>query len=255
MQYLAAFVNHLFFFTGVAGLGEAVDLRDGVERDLLRLRFGLGGAAVHHGAGLVTQFVHGRAARAGNRLIGVRDDAAEGAGLPQRMGHHHQRRGGTVGDRNDAVVPIQVLAIDFRHHQRDRRVHSESAGVVNDHGAGRGGDRPEPAGVFSARRDEHQVRIIETVIGGLGHGERLAVHLHLAAGGTPGGQEFQVPVFGVPGLDETQGFLADDAGSANDGEFQSLQVHFAPTVTRRWRALCSEWFRTIQVIPAGPACP
>ena len=209
---------------------ETVDLGNYVEGDLLGLCVRLGRAAVHDGARLVSQLVHGRAAGSGDRLVGVGHDAADGAGLPQRVRHHNQRGGGAVGDGHDAIVPVQVFAVNFRDHQGHRRVHAERAGVVDDQRPRVCRHRPEPARVLGARGDESDVYVGEAVIGGFFHGERFAVDLQLATRRALGCQELQVIVYRITRLDQAQGFLPHRARGSNDRQFHTLKVHVVPAV-------------------------
>ena len=131
----AAFVLHLHFLLGVAGLEERIDMRQHVERDLMRIDVLFHRLPRGDGVDLRTQLLDGLRARAADRLVACRKDALHAEFLMQRMQRHERDRRGAVRIRDDAFVLLHVRAIDLRDDQRHVRIHAKGARVIHHHRA------------------------------------------------------------------------------------------------------------------------
>ena len=97
-------------------------------------------------------------ARPRDRLVGADDDAPDPRGVVQRLERDDHLDGRAVGVGDDPLgASGDVVGIDLGHDQRDVGVHPEGARVVDDHGAGRGGDRAPFAGDARRRAREHDL--------------------------------------------------------------------------------------------------
>ena len=220
------FPDHLGLLLIVAGLGidRGVVVED-VERIGVRQNLRPIDLAFEAGARRFHQFLHGGSTRAARRLIG-RDDQALDAVLPMDRPQRHQR-----GDRrairygNDALVLTDAARVDLRDHQRHVRVHAEGGGIVDDDGAGLGGDRRIFPGNAAAGGEQRDVDAVERIRSQFLNGDGLATKAKRLARRTGARQRFQ-PADREPALvhggDE---FGTDGAGHAGNGN-NRIVLHF-----------------------------
>ena len=74
VEYLFDLNHHFPLFLRIAIVEKAIDVRNDVERDLLRELLGIGAVADKYVAALFEQFVHAFFARARHRLVGRYDN-------------------------------------------------------------------------------------------------------------------------------------------------------------------------------------
>ena len=133
-----------------------------------------------------------------------------------------------VGDRQDALVLHDVLRVDLRHHQRHVRVHAPDAGVVDDDGAGLGGNRCVVARNLVCCRDEREVAALER---GLGQRLDLDVLLsegNLLAGGPGRGDELERAQRERALSQDVQEDFPDNPRGAHHGYVVALCHHTTP---------------------------
>ena len=146
MEDLARLVAHLELLARVAVLLEGVDMREHVERDLVRELLGRREVlATPVGGELGVEFRRGGCPRAGHGLVGGRVHTLERGDGAHRVQHEGERGGGAVRDRDDALVPLDIGPVDLGHDERDVRLHAERGAVVDEDAAGVGDPRtPHP---------------------------------------------------------------------------------------------------------------
>ena len=135
VEDLPCFPDHLgFLFIEAVGADGRV-VREHVESDLMR-EFVLDDRfAVKVSLRLFTQFLDAPGAGAGDRLISAGNESLQTEFLVDREQRNVRDDRRAVRVRYDALVPLDVLGVHFRDHQRNVGIHSESGSVVNDHGA------------------------------------------------------------------------------------------------------------------------
>ena len=218
MEDLARLGDDLPLLLRVAVLEEDVDLGEGVEGDRVRVDAGLLGGPRDVGPDLGLELGDRLAAGAGDRLVGVDDDALEADGVAEGHERRHELHRAAVRVGDDPLVGLEVVRVDLADDERDARLHPPGARVVDDGAAAGGRLRRQLARDRAAGREEGDVDALE------GLGRRL-LHLDLAAverEGRPGracrGEEADLPDREAA-LDEDRGHrAADDAGGADDGD-------------------------------------
>ncbi len=127
LQDLLGFPHHLHLFFGVAVVLELVDVRERVERDLLREDFRVNRLTVQQIGCLSRQFTDGARAGAGDRLIGRDVDADDLRDVVNRLerNHHLYGRAVRVGNYVARIGLIQAVRVHLGHHERDISLVSE----------------------------------------------------------------------------------------------------------------------------------
>src|SRR6185312_4023762 len=124
-----------------------------------------------------------------------------------------------VGIRDDASVPRDRLGIDLRHDERNRGVHAESGGVVDDDRARSRGNRREALGDRASGREQRDAHSAETLLGQLRNRDCSSVEGQRAAGRTRRGGEAQLGKRKAPSLEAVDELDADGAGCADDRDY------------------------------------
>ena len=193
VEDLARLVAHLQLLDRVAVLGEVVDLREHVHRELVRVDLRRGQRLVAPvGAQLRPQLGDGRRSRARGRLIRGGDDAAQRGDVAHRVQRHRDRGRGAVRDRDDALVPVEVVAVHLRDHDRDVRLHAVGGAVVDHHAAVRDDHRAPAQRCLGGGGAEDDVRAGQRLFARLLHGDRLVAVAQLPAGRARRGQQAQL---------------------------------------------------------------
>ena len=174
-QDLAALVDDLPLFLGVAIRQEDVDLRQGIEGDRVGIDRGRLRLAADMRPDLALEL--GQRVRAGarDRLVGVDDDALEADRVAQRhqdRGELHRR---TVRVGDDARMALEVVRVDLRDDERDVRVHPPGGRIVDDRGSMGHRGRCQLHGDVRAGREERDVHALERLRHGLADLEIAAV--------------------------------------------------------------------------------
>ena len=141
-------------------LGRA-DLRNEIERDRMGERLVLVLFVVERGLAAVDQVALAADARAAGGLVGADDDAADAAGVVQRLHGDDHLRGRAVRAGDDALVILNGLGIHFRNHQRHLGVHPPVAAFVDDDAAALDGPGDEVLGHRIGRAADRQVDALE----------------------------------------------------------------------------------------------
>src|SRR4051812_21051835 len=205
---------------------EGLDLREHVERDLVRVdrrRGRLG--PVQHGVGLLLELLDGLEARSRDGLVAREDHALEPGRLVQRL----ERQGGLhdravrVGD--DPAMVLERLGIHLGDDERHLLVHPPARGVVHDDGARLHELRGPLAGDAPARGEEGEVEALDRVP----LLQRADLEARELAARRAGGGEGDALAGGEPaGPEQLQEVLADGAGGADDGHAQAAHAIAPP---------------------------
>ena len=133
MENFSSFILHLHFFAGVSHFIKTADLRNQIADDRMLKYFWLTDFfIVGHFFHLCVQFANTADTGTADRLI-CRNDHALCVIKPMQRRQCNQsddRRAVWIG--NDAVMGKGVLRIDFRNDQRDIRIQTVCAAVVDD---------------------------------------------------------------------------------------------------------------------------
>ena len=137
---LAGLPDHLHLLFRIPVVEEDVDVRQHVERDLLRIDVRLGRAAVEQRGGLGRELVYRLLAGARNGLVGADVDPLDSNGVVDGLqgDQHLDGRAVRVGDDAAVAVVGDLRRVDLGHDERDVVLVAELGGVV-DHDATRGG--------------------------------------------------------------------------------------------------------------------
>ena len=168
-------MDQLHLFPRVAALHELVDVRDDIERDLVIEEARRDGFATGPGECLLPQLVHAADARPRHGLVAGGDHARESAGVVERLERHDGDNGRAVGTGHDTLVTAEGVGIDLWHHEGDRGVHPEGAGLVDHDRARLDRVRRVLPGLGRARREECDVDALEGLGSYLLHSNRLAL--------------------------------------------------------------------------------
>ena len=136
---LPRLVHHLHLFFGVARIEKIVDLGHAIEGDGMG-KFGWGWLrrAGDQGAGLVIKLAHALLSCSGNSLIGADNDPFDLIFIMDRLQGHHHLNGRAIRVGDNALVPVDILRIDFRDDQRNGGIHAPGGTVVDHHSTGSG---------------------------------------------------------------------------------------------------------------------
>ncbi len=189
-----------------------------VERDRVRVDLGLGLVAGQQPGRLLAQLAHRRLAGPADRLVARHDDALQADGIGEGLQGHDQRRGHAVGVGDDAGVPLEVALVDLGDHQRDGVVHPVGAGVVDHHGAGLDGRRPELQGAGAAGRKKGDVDPLEALLREAAHRALLAEVVDPPPLAALGRQRAELGDGEAPLLEHAQHGAPDRAGGPDDGD-------------------------------------
>ena len=132
VHYLARLVEHLHLFLGVAVVGEHVDVGDDVAGELCHEFLHGGLFAAGDFSILVFKLLHCGGSCAAGSLICGHVHPADGTEVVDGFQGHHHLDCGAVGVADYAARGVEsIVAVDFRHHQRNVGIHAEGAGVVD----------------------------------------------------------------------------------------------------------------------------
>ena len=154
---LARLDRHLPLFVCVAVVLERADLRQYVVRDLVRIDVRGGPLILEDAPRLLRQLFHRGSAGARDGLVGSHNDALHRVDLVQWPERHHDRCGGAVRDRQDALMVGNVARVHFWHDEGHVRLHPPDATVVDHDGAGFRGRLANGTADLVGGRDEHEV--------------------------------------------------------------------------------------------------
>ena len=147
-----ALVLHFHFFLGVAAGQERIDVRENVERDRVGIDFRHRRLLFGRRFDLGPQFADRARAAPGNSLVTGRKNTPDAKCPVQRIERHERDRGGAVWIGDQSAMLLNVVAIDFRNHQRDIGFHPEDGRIIDHNRARRARDRRESAGRCRRRR-------------------------------------------------------------------------------------------------------
>ena len=228
MHDLPTLVLHLHFLAGIALELLAANLGNQVIGNLVGEDLGLIGLAQAQSLHLVLQLNGAAGAGAGHRLVGGSGHGLNGGNLVQGIDGGDGDDGRAVGVGNNALVPLHILRIDFRHNQRHVGIQPEGGGIVHKDRTGLHDGRSELLGNVVFRRAQHDVHALKGGITGLLNGHVFALELHGLAGGTGRGQGHQLPHRKVPLGQDFHHFLSHGAGCAQDGYGILFHIPFPP---------------------------
>ncbi len=163
LEDLPDLVDQLDFLARVSALDKFVDMRNQVERNLMRKKFRLDRLALRPRHRLLAQFRNPIDARAGDRLETGRDHAPETPQVVDRLERHHGDDRRAIRTGHDALVTARGGGVDLGHHQRHVGVHSIGARLVHDDRARLDRDRCELARLRRARREQRDIDSLERV--------------------------------------------------------------------------------------------
>src|SRR5579872_4765137 len=214
VEDFARLVDQLGLLAGVAALADVAGGKQ-VERDLMlkELRSDLLALAPCHG--LRAQLLDAADARTRHGLEAGRDDALELARVVQRLQRHHGYDGRAVGACDDALMLARCGGIDFRHHQRHRRLHSKCARLIDYDRARLDRDWRELFRLAAARGEERDIDTLERFRADRIDRERLALKGHLLADRSRRRIETDFPDREVAFFQQLESGLAHRAGGAN----------------------------------------
>ena len=130
----ARFVIHLHLLLRISVVGEDVDLRDQVVGQLVE-------EFLHHRLlslrqlhVLRPQLIHGLCTRTTGRLVGRHMHTPNVRQFLNRIQRHNHLNRRTVRVGNDTLRTFEcILRVDFGHYQRNVRIHTECAGIIDHH--------------------------------------------------------------------------------------------------------------------------
>ena len=189
---LDGLVDHLLLFLGGAGGQEAVDVRQHVEGDLVRVELLLDRLAGGPLARLRVERRDAALAAARHGLVGAHDDALDADRVVDGLERHDHLDGGAVGRGDDARVRRQVVGVDLGHDERHAGVHAEHARLVDDGGAGGDGLRHVLRAHGAAGGEEDEVDAVERAGAELLHLDLGPLERQPAAGRARAGQQAQL---------------------------------------------------------------
>ena len=129
----------------------------------------------------------------GNSLISGVYNTLDAVLILQRLQSYHSLNRGAVGIRDNALVPLDVLGIDFRNYQRYCLVHSPLAAVVYDRNTVCCRDGSELSAGATARTEEGDIdRLVEGMLCQFFHGIFLTLEHDLLSCGTAGCHQVNV---------------------------------------------------------------
>ena len=191
-------VNHLHFLFGIEVFLEDINLRQQVEGNLIMLlegctgqnvsRYGL---ACYDIRNLLFELCHSFLAATGYGLIRGDNYTFDFGNIIKRLQCHNHDNGRAVRIGDNALMLGNGFRIDFRHNQRNFRVHAEGTGVIDNHGTGfYSGRRKFLAG--TATSEQGDIHILEGIHRGFLNGIFLAHKLDFLASTALRSQHFEV---------------------------------------------------------------
>ena len=121
-------------------------------------------------------------------------------------------------------MPLDVVAVDLGHDERDVRLHAERGAVVDQDATGLGDPRAPHARGGGGGGAEDEVGAGEGVLGGLLDGDGLVAVAQLAPGGASSREEAQIADGQVALGGDVEEDGADGAGRADDRDVESVGV-------------------------------
>ena len=230
---LMGFIHHLHFFLGVVIVQEDVDLGNQVISDLIMLRkagrredlrfvrFAFGKCS-----GFVIELIDPFFAGAGNSLVRADHDAFDTGQIVNRFQRHQHDDGGAIRIGDDAFVFCNVFRVDFRDNQRHLRIHTEGGGVIDDYSASLGSFGSQSL-ADAATGEEGYINVFEGFRFRFFYSIFLTANHQLFAGRAFRCQKLQGSELEISFFKQTDKFLADSAGSAQNGYAREF-THDAP---------------------------
>ncbi len=222
MHDAATLIFHLHFLLRIAGVQKRIDLRDDIERDLVRKNFLHHGAALGERFCLMTEFVDGARAGSRNGLVARSKKAGHAKGAVQWVQRHEGDGCCAVGIGNDATVVFDIRSIDFGNNERDTLRHAEGGGIVYHHRATGHGGVCEVARDRSASAEERDVDSFEGIQMQRLHLDFLASEGDGFSSGAGGCQKAEAGYGEVAAFHDAEHFHSDCTGSANDCDFMGF---------------------------------
>ena len=159
--------RHLPFFLGETVIKKFIDMRDGVEGNLLGEYFRACQIIHKDAAGLVEQLVHRRLAGPRHRLIGRHNNPLHAKPVMKRLQRDDKLGCRTIriGDDVAATIlaqhPIHRIGIHLRHDQRHVFIHAKGRGIVDDDTASLAGARRHVSGCAATGREQRDIGLAE----------------------------------------------------------------------------------------------
>ena len=216
MHDATTLIFHLHFLLRVAGVQKGIDLRDDIERNLVRENFLHDGAVLGESLSLVPEFVDGTRTCSRNGLIAGCENACHPKCAVKRV--QSQERDGRRAVRicNNATVVFDIRPIDFGNDKRHIVRHTEGGGIVHHHGATGHGRMGEVARDGTAGAEEGDVDAFERIQMQRLHRDFLAAEGEGFSSGAGGCQKAEAGDGEVAAFHNAEHFHSDCAGSAND---------------------------------------
>ena len=212
----ATLIFHLHFLLRVAGVQKGIDLRDDIERDLVRENFLHDGAPFGEVFGLMPELVDGSGAGSRNSLVAGGEKAGHAEGAVQWVKRHEGDGCCAVWIGNDATVVFDIRPIDFGNDKRHIVRHAEGGGIVHHHRATGHGRVGEVARDRSASAEERNIDAFERIQMQWLHRDFLATEGEGFSSGAGGCQQAEAGYGEVAAFHDAEHFHSDCAGSAND---------------------------------------
>ena len=178
LQDEAGFFNHTLLFNRAAVLQKAADVREAIERDLMRIDLTQHVALRQNMANLRFEFQNPALSGVGNRLIRGNDDARNADFIVNRLQGHDKRnrRGGRI--RNHAALPPNRMRVDFRHDDGNFGIPPKRAAHLDDHRPGLRGDRRKCAARLRSAAEKGDINPVERLLGQLFNAQFLLLERH-----------------------------------------------------------------------------
>ena len=219
MHNLFGFVDHLHLFFSVEIIQENVNLRNQVKSNGIMLSQGSGRqnmcfhfATLSISLGLVGELVNALLASARNSLVGGNNNTFNASQIIERLQSHNHDNGGAVGVGNNALMLQNILRVNLGHNQRYLRVHTEGAGVIDNHSASLHSVGSKLLRDAAASK-ESNINAFKGILGSLLHGIGFAHELNFLACATSGSQKTELCKREVTLFDEFQEFATNSTSS------------------------------------------
>ena len=142
---------------------------------------GNSGLPLQHLLDLCSQLLNSGGTGARYRLVGINNNTLDRINPVQWIQGHYHLNSRAVRISDNSFMPLNVLRIDLRHHQRNSCIHSKSRAVINDHGTFPRCYRREITANLSASREEGNVYPPERIGGSLLNFNLLVIDRQLPA--------------------------------------------------------------------------
>ena len=182
---------------------------------------------------LLPQFLNRARSRAGYRLIAGCEDAPHTKAPVQRINCHQGDSGRAIWIRDDPLVLVYILAVDFRDNQRHIGFHPESRRIVDDDGAGTLGQGSKLARDFASCAKKCDIDVLERFFVQARNAVHFVTKRERFARGTSRTDCFQTGCRKVSALQNAQKLCAYGAGRADYGDviaFIQEQAQFNPAM-------------------------